>query len=263
MQKKWILALAAAAATALFLQPASAHFGMLIPSANMVMPADNRTITLQLSFSHPFEMIGMTLAKPEKLTVIASGKREELLGRLQPTRVMDQRGWKANYRIQRPGAHLFYMQPQPYWEPAEDVFIIHYTKTVVAAFGDDEGWDAEIGLKTEIVPLSRPFGLYAGNLFQGIVKLDGKPVPYAAVEIEYYNKDNADKKPAAPTAYMVAQTIKADGNGVFSYAAPGAGWWGFAALSQADFTLRLESGEEKEVELGAVLWVHFEPWQQK
>ena len=260
MQKKWIPALAAAAATALFLQPASAHFGMLIPSANMVMPADNRTITLQLSFSHPFEMIGMALVKPKKFTVIASGKRADLLDRLQPTQVMDQSGWEASYRIKRPGAYLFCMQPQPYWEPAEDVFIIHYTKTVVAAFGDDEGWDAEIGLKTEIVPLSRPFGLYAGNLFQGIVKLDGKPVPYAAVEIEYYNRD---KKTAAPTAYMVTQSIKADGNGVFAYAVPGAGWWGFAALNEADFTLQLESGEEKEVELGAVLWVHFEPWQQK
>ena len=44
--------------------------------------------------------------------------------------------------------------PQPYWEPAEDAFIIHYTKTVVTAFGDDGGWDEEIGLKTEIVPLA-------------------------------------------------------------------------------------------------------------
>ena len=36
---------------------------------------------------------------------------------------------------------MFYMEPKPYWEPAEDCFIIHYTKTVVTAFGDDEGWD--------------------------------------------------------------------------------------------------------------------------
>jgi len=40
----------------------------------------------------------------------------------------------------------------------------------VTAFGDDEGWDEEIGLKTEIVPLSKPFGLYAGNIFQGVGK---------------------------------------------------------------------------------------------
>ncbi len=70
-----------------------------------------------------------------------------------------------------------------------------------------------VGLKTEIVPLSRPFGLYAGNVFQGTVKLNGKSVPYAKVEVEYYNKDG---KVHAPSDYMVAQTIKADSNGVFT-----------------------------------------------
>ena len=238
---------------------ASAHFGMVIPSDNMVMQADRRSVTVQLSFSHPFEMIGMELVKPKRFGVVAAGKREDLLARLQPARIMDRSGWTAAYRIGRPGVYVFYMEPQPYWESAEDVFIIHYTKTVVAAFGDDEGWDAEIGLKTEIVPLSKPYGLYAGNVFQGIVKLDGKPVPHAQVEIEYYNQD---KKAAAPSAYMITQSIKADRNGVFTYAAPAAGWWGFAALSQADFTLK-HDGSDKEVEIGAVLWVHFEPWQQR
>lgn len=27
------------------------------------------------------------------------------------------------------------MEPQPYWEPTEDCYIIHYTKAVVTAFG--------------------------------------------------------------------------------------------------------------------------------
>ncbi len=155
---------------------------------------------------------------------------------------------------------MFYMEPQPYWELAEDVFIIHYTKTVVTAFGDDEGWDEEIGLKTEIVPLSKPFGLYTGNVFHGIVKLNGKPIPFAEVEVEYYNIEN---KAQAPTDYMVTQTIKTDENGVFTYAVPKSGWWGFAALNEADFKLKTKSGEEKGVELGAVIWVHFEDWQQK
>jgi cobalt/nickel transport protein len=251
-------ATAAAATVIFFLQPAFAHFGMVISSDNMVMQADSRTVNLQLSFSHPFEMVGMELVKPKQFAVIANGTRQDLLGSLQPIQVMERGGWAADYRIRRPGVYMFYMEPQPYWEPVEDVFIIHYTKTVVTAFGDDEGWDQEIGLKTEIVPLSKPYGLYAGNVFQGIVKLDGKPVPYAEVEIEYYNRD---QKAAAPTDYMITQTVKADPNGVFTYAPPQAGWWGFAALSEADFTLKLKSGEEKGVELGAVLWVHFEPWR--
>ena len=145
------------------------------------------------------------------------------------------------------------MEPQPYWEAGEDCYIVHYTKVVVAAFGDDEGWEEEIGLKTEIIPLSRPYGLYAGNIFQGIIKLDGKPAPFAEVEIEHYNKDG---KYTAPTDYMITQTIRADANGVFTYAAPRAGWWGFAALSTSD-TKKDHSGEKKDVELGAIIWVHF------
>jgi cobalt/nickel transport protein len=233
--------------------PAWSHFGMLIPSDSMVMQNDSRSVTVTLSFSHPFELVGMDMAEPEVFSVVAGGMNVDLQGSLEETRVMGHQAWKAAYPVKRPGVYLFYMEPQPYWEAAEDSFIIHYTKTVIAAFGDDEGWDAEIGLKTEIVPLSRPYGLYAGNVFQGIVKLDSKAVPYAEVEVEYYNRD---QKLAAPTDYMITQTIKADGSGVFTYAAPVSGWWGFAALNAADYKLPHE-GVEKDVELGAVIWVYF------
>ena len=236
---------------------AGAHFGMVIPSDSMVMQEDPRTLNLALSFSHPFEMIGMPLDKPATFFVVAGGKQADLKDTLKETKVMDHAAWQASYAVKFPGLYTFCMEPVPYWEPAEDCFIIHYTKTVVAAFGDDEGWDEPVGLKTEIVPLSKPFGLYAGNVFQGIVQLDGKPVPYAEVEVEYYNRD---KKAHAPADYMITQTIKADGSGIFTYAAPVAGWWGFAALNSADYQLE-HKGEKKDVELGAVLWVEFSPWK--
>lgn len=258
MMKKGIFALSFLFILLSLLQPALAHFGMIIPSDSMVMQSDNRDIQLQLSFSHPFENIGMELVQPKTFAVIVNGKQLDLTGSLQAATIMGQRAWIADYKFKRPGAYAFYMEPQPYWEPAEDCFIVHHTKTVVTAFGDDEGWDRELGLKTEIVPLAKPFGLYAGNIFQGIVKMDGKPMPYTEVEVEYYNRD---RKAVAPTDYMVAQTIKADGNGVFTYAVPKDGWWGFAALNTADYKLK-HNGKEKDVELGAVIWVRFHPWSQ-
>ncbi len=69
------------------------------------------------------------------------------------------------------------LEPQPYWEPAEDKFIIRYSKVMVPVFGVDDGWDAPTGAKTEILPLTRPFGNYAGNVFRGQVILNGKPAP--------------------------------------------------------------------------------------
>lgn len=236
---------------------AAAHYGMVIPSEPIVSGEERRDVTLTLSFSHPFEGEGMELARPAAFGVVHQGERTDLLGALEPAEVMGASGFALTHALERPGAHVFHMEPQPYWEPAEDLFIVHHTKLVVPAFGDDAGWDAELGLPTEIVPLSKPFGLYAGNLFQGIVKMDGEPVPFAEVEVEHY----AESAPAleAPSELMITQTVKADGNGVFSYAAPAPGWWGFAALNEADYTLPQE-GEEKAVELGAVIWAHFEPW---
>lgn len=230
-----------------------AHFGMVIPSDSMVMQADNRSVNLKLSFSHPFEGEGMELVKPAVFGVMTEAKKVDLLQTLKRTKVMGHTAWETSYTIKRPGVYAFYMEPQPYWEPAEDCYIVHYTKTVVTAFGDDEGWDEEVGLKTEIVPLSKPYGLYTGNVFQGIVKLDGKPVPFCEVEVEYYNEHG---KAEAPTDYMVTQTIKADANGVFTYAAPRAGWWGFAGLNTSD-----EKIKGKDVEIGAVLWVKFHDWE--
>jgi cobalt/nickel transport protein len=236
-----------------FSGPSAAHFGMLIPSDSMVMPDENRTVHLKLSFSHPFEGAGMELAKPVVFDVVAHGEKQGLLDTLKETKVMGHNAWESLYQVKRPGVYMFYMEPEPYWEPAEDCYIVHYTKTVVTAFGDDEGWDEEIGLKTEIVPLSKPYGLYRGNVFQGIVKLDGKPVPFAEVEVEYYN---ADGKAKAPTDYMITQTIKADENGVFTYSTPRAGWWGFAALNTLEKKMN-----GKDVEIGAVIWVRFHEWR--
>jgi cobalt/nickel transport protein len=109
---------------------ARAHFGMIIPSDSMVMQQDGKTVTLTLSFSHPFESLGMELVKPKAFGVVFAGKNRNLLGSLQQTQLLGQTAWTAPYHIKRPGLYVFYTEPQPYWEPAEDAFIIHYPKTV-------------------------------------------------------------------------------------------------------------------------------------
>ena len=171
--------------------PVWSHFGMLIPTDSMVMQDDSRTVSLTLSFSHPFEMAGLELVKPKSFGVVTGGKMQDLLSSLTKTQVMGHTAWMAAYRLKRPGIYVFYMEPEPYWEASEDAFIIHYTK-----------------------------------------------------------------KYTAPTKYMTTQTIRADGYGVFTYAAPVSGWWGFAAINAADYKLP-HNGEDKDVELGAVIWVYF------
>ena len=127
------------------------------------------------------------------------------------------------------------------------------------AFGGDEGWDEPIGVDAEIVPLTRPFGNYAGGTFTGQVLAKGKPVPGAEVEVELYNQGG---KHVMPSEYHETQVVKADGNGVFTFACPQPGWWGFAALMTADYQLDAPGGlGKKDVELGAVFWTHMSPWK--
>jgi len=239
-----------------------AHFGAVIPATDIVSAGDSPKIDLELKFIHPMELIYMEMAKPNEFGVMLRGQKYDLLDSLQETQrecIDPQQNftyWLSDFTVKRPGDHTFYLVPQPYWEPAEDLFIVHYTKVTVAALGLETGWDKPVGLETEIVPLSRPYGLWTGNLFSAQVLLKGKPVPFAKVEVEYLNEtvDVGEfvKPPADP---FTTQVVKADANGVFHYAIPRAGWWGFSALSEADWTLQHE-GEQKSVEIGAVFWVH-------
>ncbi len=255
MKKLVIIALALVLFAALQ-TPALAHFGMLIPDTP-VISQEHKTANLVLSFSHPFEGHGMDLVKPKSFDVYFEGQKQSLLDSLKQAKVMDHEAWQADYAFKRPGVYQFVFEPQPYWEPAEDVSIIHYTKTLVAAFGEEAGWDEPVGVKTEIVPLSRPFGGYAGYVFTGQVLLDGKPVPGAEVEIEYYNQGG---KYTPASDYHVTYVVKADQQGIFSAGCPLPGWWGFAALNEADYTIKDPDGQDKGVELGAVLWVNMAPF---
>lgn len=231
---------------------ADAHFGGIIPSDDIVTQKDNKVLNLNIKFFHPMEGDYMEMEKPVKFGVMHLGKKIDLLSTLKQKKIQGFSTWDVACQIKRPGDYTFYVEPKPYWEPAEDCHIIHYTKVCVNALGLEEGWDEEIGLETEIIPLTRPYGLWAGNVFSGIVKVKGRPVPFAEVEVEYYNKDGRIK--ASADAY-VTQVIKADKNGVFTYSMPKAGWWAFAALNEASWTIKDPEGKDKPIEIGAVYWV--------
>jgi len=242
--------------------PVQAHFGTITPSDDIVTQDDSKSLKLQIKFIHPMEMHYMEMVKPKHFGVLHDGKKTGLLGSLKaakgksPDQTESFTFWTADYQIRRPGDYIFYVEPAPYWEPAEDLFIVHYTKVCVNAFGLEKGWDEPVGLETEIIPLTRPYGLWTGNLFTGQVLLKGKPVPFAEVEIEYLNESPGNISVVIPPADpYVTQVVKADGDGIFNYAMPRAGWWGFAALNEADWKLKYD-GKEKGVEIGAVYWVH-------
>jgi len=230
---------------------ALAHFQELIPNSEFA-GEKNRTVDLDIVFTHPMSNGPvMDMGEPTEFGVLVGGKKIDLMSSLKEKKVEGKTAYAASYKVKRPGDHVFYIAPAPYWEPAEGKMIIHYTKVVVDAFGGEEGWDAMVGLPVEIKPLTRPYGLWTGNIFRGVVVKNGKPVPFAEIEVEYLNKD---AKVAVPDDAFDTQVIKSDANGTFAYAMPKAGWWAFAALLDGP-KMKNPEGKTVDSELGGLIWI--------
>jgi len=233
---------------------AQAHFLELLPNRSIVSTPDEAALEFRLAFSHPMEQGPlMHMETPVQFGVLAGEQRLDLRDRLQPVVENDATRFNAAYTVEQPADLVFFAEPAPYWEPAEGKMIVHYTKVVVSAFDAGEGWDAMVGFPVEIEPLTRPYGLWTGNLFRGIVRKNGEPVPFAEIEVEFFNEGGAVTAPAGP---FVTQVIKADAHGVFAYTMPRAGWWGFAALIEGDEPMTNPAGKTVPVELGGLIWVH-------
>ena len=223
----------------------NAHFLTFLPNTDNVTDLKQTKIDFDISFIHPFEQSGMTMEKPE---VFVNSKENKLV--LKETKKLEHKAWSSSFEVKTPAVYKFFVQPQPYFEPAEEKFISHVPKLIISSFGLEDGWDESLGLKYEIIPMVKPFALYAGNLFQGKVLHDGKPASNVEVEVELYNEFGLK----APSDAHITQVVKTDANGVFSFVMNHKGWWGFAALIE-EGELKHSDGKMYPVENGALIWV--------
>lgn len=227
--------------------PAAAHFQELVPSSDLATP-QARTIDFDIVFTHPAHG-GPTMAMgvPRRFAVLHDGDVADLTETLTERTIDGMAAYGASFQVRAPGDHIFFLEPAPYLETSEDVYIQQFAKVVVEAFGAETGWDALVGLPAEIRPLTRPYGVWRGNLFQGVVLGAGEPVPFAEVEVEYRNTDGL----VFPADVFGTQRILADANGTFTFAMPRAGWWGFCALGIGPET----EHQGKALSQDAILWV--------
>ena len=153
--------------------PAMAHFQMIYtPEAALEKAGE---IGLKLVFTHPFEAgHTMDMSTPEQFFVVRKEKRKDLLGTLKPitwtSLTNSGRAYETSYKLRGMGDNVFCLVPGPYFEAEEDIYIQQITKMVVNTAGFPTDWDAEIGLPAEIVALDKPYALWTGNVFRGIVK---------------------------------------------------------------------------------------------
>jgi len=223
----------------------------------MIYPYTNKT-ALDIGRQHNSD----ELLDIEEYYVVHKGIKTDLKKTLEDVKfkVKDKsaKAYKSKHRLKKMGDHLFVLEPSPYYSQLEGIYLQQITKTIVNIAGKPTDWDRELGLKAEIIPLSKPYGIWSGSSFSAMVKAEGIPVPFAHIEIEYLNSDMDMKnlkmgkfKTNEKNQNFKTIEIKANENGEFTFHLPRQGWWGFKATHvglKKDY-------KQKELSIDAVIWV--------
>jgi len=250
--------------------PAAAHFQVLFGGDSNI--GGGRAIDALLAFAHPAAGDPlMDMGEPEAFYVIRQSgdqepQRTDLKQYLSPIQFTGPESAAAAYRARIPGSvtrglgdYVFVLEPAPYFEGEEDKYIKQYTKVIFNVGGVPGNWAEPVGTEVEILPLDKPYGVWAGGIFRGVVLAGGEPVPFAEVEVEYLNyvpdlsTNSWGGEPGikAPFAVMENLSSRADANGTIIVALPKAGWWGIGALD----LLPDSTHEGKHLSKDAVIWV--------
>ncbi|WP_460136870.1 DUF4198 domain-containing protein [Pseudomonas sp. S1_E04] len=246
---------------------AQAHFQVLYVDDTALQRA--QPLEFAAVFTHPFTgSPTMAMGKPLAFTHIGAhgGEKTDLLKYLRPVQWQSRENRATAYRASIPrelmramGDHIFVLEPEPYLEAEEGLYIQQFTKLIVNVGGVPGDWSEPQGLPVEIQPLSKPYANWTGGVFRARVLADGKPVPFAKVEIEYLNNAvDLNNNAFGPEPYVKAPqpsfnvtSTYTDDLGIVTLGLPRAGWWGIAALDIG--TTKTHKG--KPLSQDAVLWV--------
>ncbi|HEV3081322.1 MAG TPA: hypothetical protein VGY66_16190, partial [Gemmataceae bacterium] len=100
------------------------------------------------------------------------------------------------------------------------------------------------------VPLTRPYGLQPGMVFQAALETGKANGSGLIVEVERYNQSPPK---ALPADEQITRTVKTDRNNVLTCSLPEAGWWGITAQRESGKMAR--NGKEYSTRQRTTLWV--------
>jgi cobalt/nickel transport protein len=249
----------ALAALAVMAAPSNAHFNMLLPQTMSAKKGE--AVTLLHQWGHPFEHQLFDAPRPESLVVTGpDGGRTDLLSTLEKTTVPTGEGknvtaYRFRFTPESRGDYVFVLKTPPIWMKEEGEFFQDTVKVVLHVQAQ-KGWDASTGDNFEIVPLTRPYGLQPGMVFQA--ELTARPLggqkavtPLTRpVEIERYNDEPPN---ALPDDEQITRTARPDRNGVVTGTLTDAGWWCLTAARPGG--TREHDGKDRPVLQRTTLWV--------
>ena len=239
---------------------ANAHFHMLIPSKDSVKT--NQSVTLTYQFGHPFECEMFDAQKPARARVFApDGKETDLLAQLEKIDLPVRGGKRVAYRVKftpsHRGDHVFVFESPPVWMNDEKHFLRDIVRVVVHV-QTQNGWDVLHTADREfgIVPMTRPYGLRPGTIFQARLLTPGIRVGGQYVEVEHYNPVPPKTLPADE---LITLSMRADERGVATCTLPDAGWWVICATRSYSpmqaAPKRDRDGKAYPIVERAILWV--------
>ncbi|MFP8965433.1 DUF4198 domain-containing protein [Pokkaliibacter sp. CJK22405] len=232
---------------------ASAQLMELLPDRPILQDVMNRDVHVVVRLVQPSDQGSLLpLSTPEEVGVDVNSRRSILTSSIKADSDADTTSYSLDYRVNGPGDHIFYAISKPRWEQEAQRMVTEYAKVVVDAYGMGDGWDTLLGFPIEIQPLSRPYALWVGNVFEGIVLRQGEPVPYAELKVVYHNTGNV----VMPADSYFEQIIRADSTGTFTYGIPLAGWWGFSTTTLAEQPMKNPEGDRVNHEETATMWIH-------
>jgi cobalt/nickel transport protein len=237
----------------LLVPAARAHFNMLLPEKAAVKKGEAVTIIYQ--WGHPFEHQLFDAPAPEKLLVATpEGKRLDLAKTLEKDSASsgDKKVtvYRARLTPEQRGDYLLALQTPPIWMEEDQEFLQDSVTTVLHVQAQN-GWDrvaAEQPL--QLVPLTRPYGLRPGLVFQVQALAAGKPLPGSLVEIEHCNPTPPKE---LPPDEQITRTVKTDPNGIATCTLTEPGWW--CLTVQRDGGMKERNGKSYPVRQRGTFWV--------
>jgi cobalt/nickel transport protein len=237
--------------------PVAGHYTMLLPAEPAAQKGDKVEFVYQ--WGHPFEHELFDAAPPQELAVLLpDGSSQDLLRSLEKIKKpgADDKpvtAYRFRFTPQQRGDHVFFLTTPPVWLDDTKEFVQDLVR-VTLHVQTQNNWDADPGDGFRLLPVTRPYGLLPSMVFQGqIVKERDDRSVSPHIEIERYNPAPPAEVPA--DAFVTFRT-RVDPNGVFTFAFPEAGWWGFTA--ERDAGTHARNGRDYPLRQRLTMWVHVE-----
>jgi cobalt/nickel transport protein len=227
---------------------------MLLPQPASVKRGQEAVVLYQ--WGHPFEHQLFDAPPPLKVLVMdPHGTKTDLTDQLEKITIRgadkkDVTAYRLRFTPKERGDYVFILLTDRIWMEEEKVFF-QDTARAVLHVQDQDSWDASAGQSFELLPLTRPYGLVPGMVFQAQVVSEGKPVAGTLVEVEPYN---ATPPRELPPDEQITRTAKTDPNGVVTCTLTGPGWWSLTA--QRSGGLGVRQGKRYSVRQRTTLWVY-------